>query len=191
MERCACAIIYWPGISEAIWATSYRCSDCNRNATSQATTPSMPSSQLSTPFEAIFADFFDYGGHHYLVVGDHLSDWVEVLSFAAGTDMGLAWFALLLLWCSGGAFERWRVHGGPDASLPLLVGASCVVRRFPAVEERGLAKCLLMSNTGPKSSHDQYHFLRAMIQLRRLTATSRQHRLSTPPTWFVFLRQKA
>ncbi|KXJ23386.1 Retrovirus-related Pol polyprotein from transposon opus [Exaiptasia diaphana] len=42
----------------------------------------------STPFGKIFADFTDYGGHHYLIVGDRLSSWVEVLSSTAGTDLG-------------------------------------------------------------------------------------------------------
>lgn len=65
-----------------------RCSDCNRNAPSQDATPPLLSPPPSTPFEAVFADFFDYGGHHYLVVGDRLSGWVEILSSSAGTDLG-------------------------------------------------------------------------------------------------------
>ena len=36
----------------------------------------------------VLADSFDYGGRHYLVVGDPLSGWVEVLSSTAGTDLG-------------------------------------------------------------------------------------------------------
>ena len=40
------------------------------------------------PFEAIFADFFDYGGCHYLVVRDPFSGWEEVLRSTAGTDLG-------------------------------------------------------------------------------------------------------
>ena len=34
------------------------------------------------------SDFFDYGGHHYLIVGDHLSGWVEVLSSTSRTNLG-------------------------------------------------------------------------------------------------------
>ena len=37
------------------------------------------------PLEAIFADFFDFAGHHYLAVGDRLSGWVELFSTPAGT----------------------------------------------------------------------------------------------------------
>ena len=88
MEQRARAIVYWPGMSRDIRDTRERCADCNRNAPSQAATPPHPSPPPSTPFEAVFADFFDYGGRHYLVVGDRLSGWVEILSSSAGTDLG-------------------------------------------------------------------------------------------------------
>ena len=88
MEQRARAIVYWPGMSKDIRDTRERCTDCNRNAPSQAATPPLPSPPPSTPFEAVFADFLDYGGRHYLVVGDRLSGWVEILSSSAGTDLG-------------------------------------------------------------------------------------------------------
>jgi hypothetical protein len=47
---------------------------------SQAATPALPTPPPSTPF--------DYGGCHYLVVGDRLSGWEEVLSSTAGTNLG-------------------------------------------------------------------------------------------------------
>eukprot|EP00794_Sanderia_malayensis_P000860 gene860-152_t len=85
MELRARTIVYWPGMTKDIQETRNRCAACNRNSPSQAATPPMPSSALSTPFEEIFADFFDYCGHHYLVVGDRLSGWVEVLSSNSGS----------------------------------------------------------------------------------------------------------
>ena len=87
MEQRARAIVYWPGISKDIRETREGCADCNRNAPSQAATPPFPSTPPLSPFEAVFADFFDYRGCHYLVVGDRLSGWVEVLSSTAGTNL--------------------------------------------------------------------------------------------------------
>jgi len=88
MEQRAPAIVYWPGLSKDIQNTRHNCANCHRNAPFQAATPPIPSPPPSTPFAAIFADFFDYGGCHYLVVGDRLSGWVEVLRSTAGTDLG-------------------------------------------------------------------------------------------------------
>ena len=88
MEQRARAIVYWPGMSKDIRDKREGCADCNRNAPSQAATPPLPSPPPSTPFEKIFADFFDHSGRHYLVVGDRLSGWVEVLSSMAGTGLG-------------------------------------------------------------------------------------------------------
>ena len=87
MEQRARAIVYWPGISKDIRETREGCADCNRNAPSQAATPPLPSTPPLSPFEAVFANFFDYRGCHYLVVGDRLSGWVEVLSSTAGTNL--------------------------------------------------------------------------------------------------------
>ena len=88
MEQRARTIVYWPGMSKDIRDTREECADCNRNAPSQAGTPPLPTPPPSTPFEAVFSDFFDYGGRHYLVVADRLSGWVEVLSSTAGTNLG-------------------------------------------------------------------------------------------------------
>ena len=89
MEQHARAIVFWPGmLKDQVQTTRYGCSDCNRNAQSQAATPPLPSSPPSTPFEAVFADdFLDNGGCHYLVVGDRLPGWVEVLCPTAGSDL--------------------------------------------------------------------------------------------------------
>ena len=80
MEQRARAIVYWPRMS----------TDCNRNAPTQEATPPLPTTSPSTPFEAVFADFFTYGGRHYLVVGDRLSGWVEVFGSAGTTLAGAA-----------------------------------------------------------------------------------------------------
>jgi hypothetical protein len=85
MEQRARFIAYWPGMSKDIKQTRESCTDCNRNAPSQPATSPLSSPPPTTPFESVFADFFDYSGHHYLVVGDRLSGWVEVFGSKAGT----------------------------------------------------------------------------------------------------------
>ena len=67
------AIVYWPGMSTDIRHTREGCAECNRHAPAQAVTPPLPATPPSTLFEAVFADFFTFGGRHYLVVGDRLS----------------------------------------------------------------------------------------------------------------------
>ena len=114
MEQRARAIVYWPGMSKDICATRERCADCNRNAPSQAATPPLPTPPPSTPFEAVFSDFFDYGSRHYLVVGDRLSGWVEVLNSTADTNLGGSTgsstppFILCHVWCTGRTLKRRR-----------------------------------------------------------------------------------
>ena len=78
MEQRVRTIVYWPFMSTDIRDTRDRCADCNRNVPTQVATPPLPTIQPSTPFEAVIADFFTYGGRHYPVVGDRLSGWVEV-----------------------------------------------------------------------------------------------------------------
>jgi hypothetical protein len=73
MEQRARATVYWPGMSHDIQASRSNCLACHRNAPSQASAPPIASSIPSTPFEAVFADYFQYAGRHFLVVGDRLS----------------------------------------------------------------------------------------------------------------------
>lgn len=182
MEQYARAIVYWPGMAGDIRATRNGCADCNRNAPSQAATPPLPSPPPSTPFEAVFADFFDYGGRHYLVIGDRLSGWVEVLSSTAGTVMGGAAGLvrhLRAFFSTFGVPEELSSDGGPEFTAGLTeeflrlwdVRHRVSSVSFPQSNGRAevavkTATRLLMSNTGPTGSLDQDRFLRAMLQLR-------------------------
>ena len=117
MEQRARAIVYWPGMSNDIRNTREGCTHCNRNAPSQAATPPIPSPPPSTLFEAVFTDFFDYGGHHYLVIGDRLSGWVEVFGSTAGTNLAGAAGLVRHLCTFFGTFgvpEEISSDGGPD-----------------------------------------------------------------------------
>ena len=59
MELRASKIMFWPGITEDIRQKRSACADCNANAPSQASLPSSPAAPSLTPFEKIFADYFD------------------------------------------------------------------------------------------------------------------------------------
>ena len=89
----------------------------NANAPSQAATPSIPSTVPSTPFESIYADFFEIGGHHYLVSGDRLSGWVEIFMSPHGTNQagaqGLV-SSLRTMFRSFGIPEELSSDGGPE-----------------------------------------------------------------------------
>ena len=182
MEQRARAIVYWPGMSKDICETREGCADCNRNAPSQAATPPLPSQPPSTPFEAVFADFFDYGGRHYLVVGDRLSGWTEVLSSTAGTPLGSSAGLVRHLrsfFSTFGVPQELSSDGGPEFTAGQreeflqLWGVKHRIYSvsFPQSNGRAevavkTAKRLLQSNTGPTGSLDHDRFLRAILQLR-------------------------
>ena len=85
MQSRARAIVFWPGMTEDIKLTREKCRSCNKSAPSQAAMPTIVAPVPAIPFESIFADFFDYAGHHYLVAGDRLSGWVEIFKSPTGT----------------------------------------------------------------------------------------------------------
>ena len=86
MEARARSLIFWPGITSDIHAACLNCRSCNSNGPSQASTPSTPQDVPSTPFEAVFTDFFKFAGYNYLLAGDRLSGWVEIYKAASGTS---------------------------------------------------------------------------------------------------------
>ena len=182
MEQRARAIVYWPGMTNDIRSTRERCRDCNRNAPSQAATPPLPSPPPSTPFEAVFADFFTHGGSHYLVAGDRLSGWVEIFSSPVSTNLaGAAGLVrhLRSFFATFGVPEELSSDGGPEftagqteAFLRLWgVRLRLSSAYFPQSNGRAevavkTAKRLLMSNTSPTGGLDHDGFLRAILQLR-------------------------
>ena len=53
MESRARSIVFWPCMTNDIWAVREHCSACSRSAPSQANTPVIPSPVPSNPFESI------------------------------------------------------------------------------------------------------------------------------------------
>ena len=85
MQMRAQSIVFLPRMTRDIENKRKSCSDCNRNAPSQAILPTDPAQPPSSPFENIYADFFDFGGYHYLVAGDRLSGFSEIFQTPSGT----------------------------------------------------------------------------------------------------------
>ena len=182
MELRASRIMFWPGMTEDIRQKRASCIECNINAPSQASLPSSPATPPSTPFQRVFADYFDFAGNHYLVIGDRLSGWPEI--FAAPKGSGLAgskglvaclrsFFAVFgipeELSSDGGPefiandtqtfLSRWGIHHRKSSAYhPQSNGRAEV-----AVKS---AKRLLRSNIDASGSLNSDKFLRALLQLR-------------------------
>ena len=77
----------------------------------------LPSHPPTTPFKKIFADYFDYAGRHFLIVGDRLSDWSDVFGTPAGTTVTGTNALVRLLrsyFATFGVPEKISSDGGPE-----------------------------------------------------------------------------
>ena len=72
-------IVYWPSLTSDLEEARNACRSCHRNAPSQAKLPPTAPEIPTTPFQMIFADYFQLITKHYLVIGDRLSGWTEVV----------------------------------------------------------------------------------------------------------------
>ena len=78
--------MFWPGITTDLEKVRIGCRQCHLNAPTQpklppVTTPKTP----KVPFEMIFSDYFQLVTYHYLIIGDRLSGWTEVIRVTPGT----------------------------------------------------------------------------------------------------------
>jgi hypothetical protein len=182
MEQRARAIVFWPGMTADIHAIRAACIHCNQNAPSQPSLPATSTSPPSTPFESVYADFFEFAGHHYLVIGDRLSGWSEVFACPTGSiNAGAAGLIRCLrsFFATFGVPEEFSSDGGPE----FVAGIVCDFFRRWGVKHRissaynpqsnGRAevavkatKRLMRSNVNPNGTLDSDRFLRALLQQR-------------------------
>ena len=90
---------------------------CCKNHPSHRALPTSEPDIPSTPFESIFADYFDVGNFPYLLTGDHLSGLVEVFSPTFGSKhSGLSGRIAHLrsLFVTFGVPETLSSDGGPE-----------------------------------------------------------------------------
>ena len=182
MQMRAQAIVFWPGMTKDIAERRNHCSDCNRNAPSQAATPSEPGNPPSCPFEQIFADFFDFGGYHYLVVGDRLSGFTEVFQTPTGSSSSGARGLVKCLrkwFCIFGVPKQLSSDGGPEfaadvtAEFLKLWGVAHRISSAYHPQSNGRAevavkavKRLMRANLGPAGTLNSDRFLKAMLNFR-------------------------
>ena len=103
---------FWPGMTSAIEETRARCTACNRMAPSQPNPPPTPPTRPVYPFQAICADYFSHGGHHYLVAVDRYSNWPIVEENAEGSKGIIS--ALRRVFVTFGIAEELSSDGGPE-----------------------------------------------------------------------------
>ena len=182
MTARARTLVFWPGISRDVQRLRDACQQCNRNAPSQAALPAVEPSLPSTPFEMVFADYFQFSGHHYLVAGDRLSGWVEIFRAPHHTALAGAQgliCALRSLFATFGVPEELSSDGGKEF-------IACETKKFldkwnvrhrlssaynPQSNGRAevaVKKCkrLLMENIGPHGSLNNDNFVRAILAVR-------------------------
>ena len=109
--------VYWPGYTKDIEQARLVCRTCHRNAPSQAKMPPIEPRLPKVPFEMIFGDYFQLRGKHFLIIGDRLSGWTEVLKMKPGTSSagskGLC-EALRKVFVTFGVPEELSSDGGPE-----------------------------------------------------------------------------
>ena len=111
---------FWPGITQDINNIRNSSVYCNRNAPSQTAIPPIPINPPTTPFEHIFADYFDYGGRCFGDRGQilRLGRWIWDIVRVKRCGCQLLWFAsceriLLLSECQ----TKYRLMAVPHLQL--------------------------------------------------------------------------
>ncbi len=173
------AIMFWPGMARDLGSVRDGCYECNRNSPSQAALPSTPAVPQTTPFQHVYADYFEYGGKHYLVIGDRLSGWSEVYESPLGSGARGLVRCLRRFFGTYGVPEEVSSDGGPEFrsdTCQQFFKTWCVRHRVSSAywpQSNGRAevavkstKRLLRSNVGPCGSINNDRFLRAIMQLR-------------------------
>ena len=78
--------VWWPGITPQIKELRDKCQNCTEHSPSQPSAPPRPLPQPDYPFQHIASDYFQSGGHHYLVIADRFSGWPTVQFCGHSTD---------------------------------------------------------------------------------------------------------
>ena len=109
--------LFWPGITSDIAQVRKECRSCNKCAPSQPMMPAAEAVVPESPFQAVASDYCDFGGSHYLITVDRLSNWPTVSYVKQGApssgSKGLL-AALRILFGTFGIPEEISSDGGPE-----------------------------------------------------------------------------
>ena len=155
---------FWPGMTLAI----EDCTACNHMALSQTNPPPTPPTRPVYPFQAICADYFSHGGHHYLVAVDRYSNWPIVEENAEGSKGLIA--ALRRVFVTFGIAEELSSDGGPEfkagATKTFLKNWGLRHRISSVANPHSNFAQLLVGSTDPGGSLNTDAFQRAMLAYR-------------------------
>lgn len=176
-------LVFWPGITADIHNMRAQCELCCRNAPSQPHLPPSENPDIpSTPFESIFADFFDVSDKRFLVAGDRLSGWVEVYLSQIKSKVSAS-SALIShlrsLFATFGVPDTLSTDGGPEFVSGMTqeflkrwgVSHRLSSAHFPRSNGRAevavkKVKRFLVSCLGPSGTLNTDKFLQGMLQIR-------------------------
>lgn len=175
------SMLFWPGFSKDIERMRQNCRVCNLIAPSQAKLPPVCPKLPKVPFEMVYADYCDLDGKHYLVVGDRLSGWTEILKIDPGECSGSKGLckALRTLFSTFGIPAEISSDGGPEfisKATEAFLKSWGVEHRLSSVcfpQSNGRAelavkatKRLLRGNVDSDGSLNTDNLVRALLQLR-------------------------
>ena len=109
---------FWPSMSSDIERARVNCRQCHKNSPSQAKLPPNENPSIPRiPFELLYSDYFKLSAYYYLLAGDRLSGWTEIIQVKPGTissgAKGLC-TALRQLFATFGVPYEISHDGGPE-----------------------------------------------------------------------------
>ena len=177
----------------------FQCTDCNENGPSQPKQPICLTPPPQWPFQQVCTDYFESGGHDYLITTDRFSGWLEILHVPQHQSTSKCVISTLrTLFVSYGVPEELSSDGGPQFKSHIFsrfLAQWGVHHRNSSAEypqsngraELGVktAKRIIMNNTSVDGSLNNDKAARAIMTYRN---TPLQH-INLSPAQILFHRQ--
>ena len=106
--------VYWPGIDHDIEVQVTQCKLCQDSLPSHPREPIITKPRPSRPFQHLAMDFAYYGGQHFLVAVDCLTDWPHIFQMGSNTTSSHTINVVRDLFCRTAAPDVIWSDGGPQ-----------------------------------------------------------------------------